>query len=253
MHIAVHGACVWVCRWYVLVGLLCLTQARAAEVVVFDEGSPPTMYADQLGVSRGVYPAIVTKAFARMNVPMQAHARPFKRLISELTVARAGLGGVIRTRERDILADFSQPYFTERLRAYVLIRGEVAPLIGLEGLTVGVIRGWSYGPQFDAARARGDFQVVEFSHDRQGFESLLQGRIDRMVSTELAAQVLLREPRMVRIKAAQGSVMSFGIHLAFSKRMHKTALLKAFDLAIDEMRRSGELDRIVEDEMARLP
>lgn len=237
--------------WVCLMGCSLLTRAWAQEVIVFDEGSPPTMYADAQHASRGVYPAIVTRAFARMKVPMQAQARPFKRLIVELTAAGAGLGGVIRTPEREAQADFSRAYFTERLRAYALVRGEVAPLAGLEGLTVGVIRGWSYGPQFDAARARGDFEVVEFSQDRQGFESLRQGRIDRMVSTELAAEALLRDARMARIQAAPGTVMSFGIHLAFSKRMHKAALLNAFDRAIDEMRRSGELDRIVQDEMAR--
>jgi polar amino acid transport system substrate-binding protein len=241
----------WVVKACLVLGVLWLTPARAQEVVVFDEGSPPTMYADAQHVSRGVYPAIVTRAFARMKMPMQAQARPFKRLIAELTAGGAGLGGIIRTPEREALADFSRAYFTERLRAYALVRGEVAPLSGLEGLTVGVIRGWSYGPQFDAARARGDFEVVEFSQDKQGFESLRQGRIDRMVSTELAAQALLKDARMARIKPAEGTVMSFGIHLAFAKRMHKADVLKAFDKAIDEMRRSGELDRIVQDEMAR--
>ncbi|MGC4061159.1 MAG: transporter substrate-binding domain-containing protein [Aquabacterium sp.] len=247
---AVRGA--WVVRALCLVaGLLMQARADALEVVVFDEGSPPTMYADAQHASRGVYPAIVTRAFARMKVPMQAQARPFKRLIVELTAGGAGLGGIIRTPAREAQADFSRAYFTEHLRAYALVRGEVAPLPGLQGLTVGVIRGWSYGPQFDAARARGDFSVVEFSQDRQGFESLLQGRIDRMVSTELAAQALLRDARMARIQAAEGTVMSFGIHLAFAKRMHRADVLKAFDKAIDEMRRSGELDRIVQDEMAK--
>lgn len=229
-----------------------LLTAHAGEPVVFDEGSPPTMYADQRGAVQGVYPAIVSAAFARMKVDLVAQARPFKRLITELSVGHAGLGAVIRTAPRERLADFSQAYFIERLRAYARADGTAPPLSAdLHGHVVGVIRGWSYGEQFDAARARGDFQVVEFGHDAQGFAMLRAGRIDRMVATELAAQALLTDPRQAPVRAVEGSVMSLGIHLAFSKGMHKTGLLHDFDLAIEQMRRSGELDRIVLAEVAK--
>lgn len=245
MRLVVRQAC------WCLVCLLMWARAGAAEVVTFDEGSPPTMYADARGQASGVYPAIVARAFVRMKMPLDARAMPFKRLIAELQAGKAGMGGIIRTPERDQLADFSEAYVTERLFAYARSEAGRVPPSGLAGHVVGVIRGWSYGSQFDAARARGDFQVVEFSQDKQGFESLLQGRIDRMVSTELAAAMLLRDPRMATIRAAEGTIMSFGIHLAFSKRMQKTAVLKAFDQAVDEMRREGELDRIVQDEVSQ--
>lgn len=235
-----------------IVGLSGAAPGQAGEPVVFDEGSPPTMYADQQGLAQGVYPAIVAGAFARMKVDLVAQARPFKRLITELSAGRAGLGGIIRTAQREQLADFSQPYFIERLRAYARVDGGALPLSGeLRGHVVGVIRGWSYGEQFDAARARGDFQVVEFGQDAQGFAMLRAGRIDRMVATELAAQALLTDPRQDPVRAVEGTVMSLGIHLAFSKGMHKTGLLRDFDQAIEQMRRSGELDRIVQAEVAK--
>lgn len=233
----------WGACWWHAIG------ACAAEVVVFDDGSPPIMYADPAGMARGIYPAIVARAFERMNTPLEVRAWPFKRVIGALKTGQVGVGGLIFTREREKIADYSRPYITEVIRAYA--RPSAGRAADLKGLIVGVRRGWSYGSDFDAARARGDFLAMEFGLDQQGFEMLALGRIDRMLSTEWTAAVLMRDPRLSSLRASESVVMNFDIHLAFSKGMHKTALLRAFDQAVEEMRRSGEIDRLVQQEIAR--
>lgn len=247
--------------WCAYFFVLCLagcwpgTAAQASELVVVDDGSPPIMDADSAGQARGVYPAIVAAAFARMKVPLEIKPWPFKRVVAELTLGHAGVGGLIYTAERGKLADYSRPYITEVIRSYARA-GDVRPgkpVPSLKHLTIGVRRGWSYGVDFDAARAQGDIKVAEFGLDRQGFEMLMAGRIDRMLSTEWTAAVMARDARLAGIQATDDLVLTFDIHLAFSKRMDKAALLKAFDATVAEMRRSGEIERIVQQEIARAP
>jgi hypothetical protein len=83
--------------------------AQPGWAVQFDPASVPTMYADEQGQARGIYPALVAAAFARMGEPLQAGTLPFRRLINELREGRSLAGAVIRTPEREAFADFSHP------------------------------------------------------------------------------------------------------------------------------------------------
>lgn len=237
-----------------LSGLTCLLAlfapqtVRAVEHLHFDTGSPPTMYRGPDGRANGIYPALVTAAMRRAQIPIQTEATPFRRMIAVLQQPQGGAGAVIRTAERERLADFSAPYFQERVMVYVRRPLPDGGLDQLRGLRVGVIRGWSYGDPFDQARQLREFQVEEVERDVQNFEKLRLGRVDAVLATEPAGELLLRLPRFQSLQVMPRPLWVFGIHLAFARSPSRRELLQAFDREIAAMQQSGEWAQLVQRE-----
>ncbi len=220
----------------------------------FDAASVPTMYADAKGAPAGIYPAIVRTAFERMGEPVELVVEPFKRLVAEMLAGRAAAGAVVRTPERLAVADYSSDYFTEHLSLFQRADAarQVSTVDDLRGLTVGVIRGWSYGEAFDSARAQRLFSVDETDSDAKNFSKLQLGRLDAVLATELAGRLLLVDALAGQIVAAPRSLVSIGIALAIPKRLAATRLLQRFDEAVAGLRRDRLIEAIVSAELERV-
>lgn len=242
-----------------LLGLILLGPAAALGAatetplpIIFDRSSQPTQYAVEAEVA-GVYPRIVATAFKRLNVHVRLQAQPFKRMLEQAYQGRSAAGAVIKTPERLARLDFSDRYFVERVLVYQKRQGS-APFSGLHalnGLHVGVIRGWSYGAAFDAARAAGRFKTEEVDNDMQNFNKLRQGHLDAVLATELSGFLLLKEPKFKELQASTTPLVAADIHLAIPKSAQQQALLQRFNRAISAMRADGDIERIVNAELQR--
>lgn len=187
--------------------------------VLFDDGSVPTMYRNGPGQdAQGLYPALVGAALTAMGQPVRLRALPFKRLLAELMAGTAVAGAVVRNPDRELRCRFSQPYFVERLAVFS-VRGQ-APVFrrvaDLQGRRVGVIRGWSYGPDFDGPRAAGQFIAEEVASDALNFEKLVRRRLDYVVATELGGRLQMQRLGSPEAPVVEGeaSVATAPIHLA---------------------------------------
>lgn len=229
-----------------------LAQAQPL-LINFDSGSAPTQYAGPNGEAMGVYPAIVRAAFQRMGEPVTLRARPFKRMMSELEAGEAGAGSLVRSAARLAVSDYSRDYIDERVSVFHLAAQPLryTGLADLRGRRVGVIRGWSYGPAFDEARARGDFTAEDVDTDLQNFSKLSKGRLDLVIATEMAGRVLLGRAELAPLRAAPQPLIVIGIALTFNKKQQRTALLKRFDEAIVVMKQRHEIEAIVDAEIER--
>jgi len=217
-------------------------------LVLFDKANPPFMYATADNKAAGVYPALVAAAFSRMDQPVEFEAVPWKRALQLLGSGRGGVAGLYKTEERLRRYDFSDPLHVETL--LLVQRAEdpfpYADVMSLRGRLVGVLRGWSYGEEFDKARSSGLFAVEEEDGDIQNFEKLLARRIDCMITVKESAEVYMassnsREQFLVQPRPfAQHSA-----HLAFSKQAHMRGFLEAFNKTMADMRRDGAWDSIV--------
>lgn len=229
--------------------------ASAAEPVsiVFDDASPPTMYQLRDGHAAGIYPAIVRSAFERMGSKADIKAQPFRRMMANLQQGTSGAGALIRTPEREAFADYSAPYYVEQLALYSATARKLhfESVADLAGHKLGVIRGWSYGKEFDAARAARLFEVEEVDSDEQNFEKLMLGRIDMAVATQLAGDILAADRRYAGITAFERQLNANTIHLVFNKKNGYGDFLKRFDAEIREMQADGEIRRIVQAEQAQ--
>lgn len=241
----------WFAAWAMamgLAGLLGGAAVRAQERVDIDANDPPFMFADATGMAAGFYPEMLRLAFGLMNEPVQIDAVPWKRAIAEIDAGSAGVAGIYKTQERLQKYDYSATLLTEKL-VVVARRDRALHFAGLEdlaGLRIGVIRGWSYGDEFDAMRAAGRFQVEEVVGDSPNFNKLEAGRLDAVISIEQGSRKTLATGNFPSLQVLPVPLAMKTAHLAFSRAQHKGALLARFDAAMEALRRSGEFDRLVE-------
>lgn len=221
--------------------------------ISFDEGSFPLQFGLSDGMAAGLYPAIVGAVCGRLGWTSQLVARPFKRILADLAAGESCGGALVRTPEREAYALFSEPYYTERLLAYSM-RSQVRvfqKFSDLEGRRVGVIRGWSYGPEFDAARQQRRFDVEEVATDKQNFVKLFRERIDYVVAPELSGRLLARSaPAGTSVMESEHPVAQTPIHFAVPRMLPQAAeRIVEFNSALKELVRDGGLARLVEREL----
>jgi polar amino acid transport system substrate-binding protein len=186
-----------------------------------------------------------------MKVPVDLQAKPWRRALTELDLGLAGVGGIYKNSERLKKYDYSDQIFAETLIVYFNTAEplEYARIEDLKGKRIGVLRGWSYGDEFDNARKAGLFSAEEVSSDDQNFLKLESMRIDAAIAVSESGATLVSKFRHLRF--ARSPLSQKPTFLAFSKSSHRTKLLSQFDQTIRAMRKSGEFQEIVAAELAK--
>jgi polar amino acid transport system substrate-binding protein len=219
-------------------------------VINVDQENPPFMFAKD-GKAAGIYPALIAAAFKHMNVAVTIQPEPWKRAIADIDDGVAGVGGIYKNAERLKKYDYSEQLFMERLAVYSNKAAIVnyTKLDDLKGKRIGVIRGWSYGDDFDNARKANAFSAEEANGDAQNFEKLNLGRLDVVIAVSASGDLFMKKyPNLSVAAAALSESPSF---LAFSKKANKVDLLKQFDQAIKDMKKSQEFQKIVQAELSK--
>ena len=231
-------------------------QARAAQqdggavppplIVNVDADNAPFM-SSRAGYPFGLYPAILRVALSRCHDNVRIEAKPWKRAFVEIDKAHAGIGGLYKNSERLARYDFSDPIHVENVVVYYRRAQpfEFRSAADLYGRKVGVLRGWSYGDDFDRASRDGSIATEEVSSDRSNFLKLKDGRLDAVLAVEESGRANLAAEGMLGIEPAGVLLASSPAYLAFNKTAAKTELLGCFNKALLEMKRDGSFKRIV--------
>ncbi len=225
--------------------------AFSAEVIVFDQGNPPFMYLEN-GQTRGVYPAIIGDAFRRMGVGVTMQCLPWPRALQGADAGSWGVGGLYMTEERLWKYDYSEPIFEEKLMLYV-VRGREFPFSGIKDLAgkrIGVMRGWTYGDEFEQAVADGTVIPDPVNTEQANVGRLLLGRVDVIVSApeSLALVRDLMDPRG-RVVALPRPLAVNKTYLSFPKSKNLAPLLDRFNAELRRMRFDGALDHLVRENL----
>lgn len=144
----------------------------------------------------GLSGALVESVYQRLGYDLRIDYFPWKRAM-EFGLHHpdyAGLLPVWRTPEREKLCYFSSSIgSTQTVLAY-LKDGGVHPdsLAALRGQHVGIVAGYAYGEQFDAARERGELTVETGVNDETNVHKLLFGRFSVIVIEKHVLDYLLR-------------------------------------------------------------
>lgn len=237
-------------RVFIFLGLLGLAPAWAGPPVVidFDQANPPYMYQKD-GKLRGIFPLICQVAFKRMNVPVELRARPWARALDEVDSGEVGVCGLYKTSDRVQKWDFSHYLTMDTILVYARRDDPVGyrTTWDLWGHRIGVMRGWSYGDDFDRYRAGGMFEVSPETSDEQNFKMLTSNRIDCFLAIPISVAKLT--PIYPDIVPEPVPVAVNPTFLAFSKAAHAQALLNRFDAQIRAMRASGEFKTLMDHEI----
>lgn len=188
---------------------------------------PPYLYHVQ-DEQVGLYMQIVNLTLKAINQPYFVKTLPFKRGLNETAEGNGIMIGIVKNEERMAILDFSAPFYQEKVSVYFNHKKE--PLIEkideLNGLRIGTLLGWSYGPDFDQAKKTG----LLFTNDSSleiNLNLLTKGRLDAMVHSELST-VYMTNKLGISEKVFLGSkpLALADIHFATQKGTNKDLLNK---------------------------
>lgn len=253
--------------------LLLASQAVVAGVtdvaIYADDAYPPYSHAVN-GEARGAYAAILRKAFARMpGYRVEIRPVPWKRGLKMLEAGEAFAlyPPYHRPAERPYM-DYSVPILAESVA--VFCHEALLPKRGAGrwpqdylGLRIGVNTGFLIGgSEFEQARKDGRIIVDEARGTDENLKKLLLGRLDCYMNDRLAIlDALLRikgeDGRRYAAQVAEGATISqefgyLGVTRTDNGRFpFKHDFMRQLDTILGEMKRSGEIEHIVELELRR--
>ncbi|WP_147819436.1 substrate-binding periplasmic protein [Salidesulfovibrio onnuriiensis] len=222
--------------------------AMAAEetlTIVFEE-YPPYEYLEG-ETPRGINIEIIREAFSRMGVRPVFRTMPWKRGLYELKNGTiAALASGFRTPDREKFAYFPHHYLSLEVNSIFVCREgsiRVDSLKDLRGKTVGVVREYAYGTEFDT--------LTGMLLDPVNNNTLLVGKLaDRRVDAiagNLRVIEYLAERLGVeeRIRPAY-NLSSEPLYLFFSRKAgpHMPDLVRRYDSAMSAMEADGTLRRL---------
>ncbi|MES2257183.1 MAG: transporter substrate-binding domain-containing protein [Pseudomonadota bacterium] len=244
--------------------------AAVVEVTVYaDDAYPPYSYAVN-GESRGVYSAILRKAFTRMPAyHVQVLPVPWKRGLKMLEQGEAFALSppYYRPGERPYM-DYSEPILTESVTLFC--NAAVEPKSTAKrwpddyfGLRIGTNTGFLIGgSQFELARRQGLITLAEARGTDENLRKLMLGRLDCYMNDRYAIlHSLFRIRSEPAYRHGPGIVEELVIsqeygYLGFTRNGNerfafKGDFVRQFNAILHDMKRSGEIEQIVESELHR--
>lgn len=239
--------------------------AAGIEVTVYaDDGYAPYSYAVG-GKAMGIYNDILRKAFSRMpEYKVNIDPVPWKR---GLMYVQNGEGFAIsppyfRPKERPFISVYSVPILDEEI--VTLCREETLKFPRKKwpedyyGLSIGRNAGFLTGGQAltDAVK-EGKLRLEDTGDTRSNMLKLLEGRFDVYINDRMAMlsefkKIQKETERYKKIKVVEGTVISkeqgyIGFTGMDKGRFYfKDDFIKKFNSAIEEMKKNGEIQAVLE-------
>jgi polar amino acid transport system substrate-binding protein len=223
---------------------LSIASAGAQDRMYFENANPPYAYARD-NEAAGLYPEIVREIYRRLGRDIELVPAPWQRALYEARHASTGIGGLIKNAEREPWLDFSNAIYTEKFAVYQSVGArEIESVDGLAGLSVGVIRGWSYGNAMDALFASGIVRDERNISEKANLMKLGQGRVNAVIAIEDSGDALVRELGLADRVRKTRVAFSVDIYIAFSKSLNMADDLGKINAVIESLRSDGTIDAI---------
>jgi polar amino acid transport system substrate-binding protein len=203
----------------------------------------------------------IERAVARLlGVDLVLADMAWQEHLAALAAGTADLAaGATYSPERDGYAYFSKPYRNE-IDVLIVPRGrssrypavtidQMLDLFTKQHFRLGVISGFTYADErvnhFIADRAHRDL-VIEVDNDAQNLQNLLDGRIDGFLADRIVAATVAWRRQKSSLVEEHPLRFSTRIHFMLSRASQTPFMLARIDAAIDEIKRSGEYQRIAD-------
>jgi polar amino acid transport system substrate-binding protein len=237
-------------------GLASVSAETAPLVVAVGEYTP--FFSDNLP-DNGPLSTVVQTAFARQGIASKVVFYPWRRA---LDMARKGVAvspGWTNTEERRLDFLFSDPFYVTT-DALFFRAGTFPPIAGLDdlsGLKVGIISGYSYGSEFDAAVQSKLFVVDEAPDAEANLKKLLGNRVDAIILNRAFGMHLLTtltQEQSQRITVSPQKFNSKPWSVAVGRATpNAQAIIDAFNAGLAAIRKDGTLDSIIKSLKTAIP
>lgn len=187
---------------------------------------------------------------------------PWKRAVENAANGEGLIFGISKTRERQRLFKFSLPIFADQALLVTLCSAKFSynAVNDLKGKTIGIVRGTSYGEEFDRL-SNVLFKVEDDTSNNLGrFRKLFLRRMDAFllyssvdntsrlenyVNQQYAAEIAGKSPdKLFCILPKPVSSVDIHIAIRLAGGLAEAGLLQKIDRAILQARQDGELARI---------
>lgn len=204
-----------------------------------------------LGLDFEIFNAILAKAgysSEYTELPWKRHLHYIK--TGEMDVAM----GASKTEERSRYAEFTQAYRKETVKLYVR-KGQSTHIdlntladLSTSKFMIGIESGYYYGDEYQALMKTTEFQehIIEVVDIEENVTLLLKGHIDGFLVDPATIKAFANKYQMQNeFEQHSLSVYQSDIHIMLSKQSVSQSMVKKLDDAIGELKRSGELKRII--------
>ncbi|MBU1329254.1 MAG: transporter substrate-binding domain-containing protein, partial [Gammaproteobacteria bacterium] len=211
----------------------------------------PYSYEDDQGQAKGIAVDVVKQAMAQNGLQMEFLFYPANRLnllldngTLDLNYADSPAWNAPDASTRFV---YSRPYLRVREYLYFLSAHPErhSPLVQLQGLHIGLIRGYSYPRLADM-----QLQVVETSEDAALLDLLLRGRVDAIAMADDVLANLLAT-RQLDPKLITRSVQLSDAPLVIKLQRQFSDQLPALNATLKKLMDSGEVERIRREYLSR--
>jgi len=217
--------------------------------IFVDNSYPPYMYQLKETEAVGLYPRLLEEVVKQAGHKIEIKAYPWKRALLYSAEGKGAVGGAYKNDERVKTYDYSIPLYQEKLVLFVNKNSqfEFNTIEDLKGKVIGVNRGWSYGQEFDAARASKLFTVSIRNKPNDNFKMLDLGRIDCLILDQRSGDSYIR---LLGIEDQVTSLpKAFSInngYLIIPKKLKMKKFLNEFNSALETMQKDGTYNNIVQ-------
>lgn len=210
-----------------------------------------TPYVEQSRDDAGPLGRLISAVFSRAGYRVQYFFYPWARDVYLLQKGRLdAVMPYICTQERARFSLCSESMVGTQMTAFHRRDKPVdwRELKDLEAYSIAVTKGYSYGEEFDQARAAGRFKLVDDSREDAGMRLLLAGRVDLHLQDRAVGYAMLKRS----FSAEQQQLLTDSPHtlsrnqlgLLLRKDPRGEQLRQVFNAGLQQLRDSGELQRL---------
>lgn len=222
--------------------IVCLS-SLSAQIVLKSACDPWPPFVDPENPKEGLSLEITRAAFATQGYQVKHDYQPWARAMKNLKEGKIDI--IVDTyinEERKKTLEFSDPYAKVEIKFIKLKNSdfEFNGLKSLDGKTIGVIRGYSYGQEFDKAT---NFKKQEVSNLYQNIKKLVAGRIDLTLECEIIARVGIAQKDaqlLEEISFTQNTLSSNDLYISSGKANPKhQEIIAAFNKGLKKIKENG--------------
>lgn len=234
---------------YTLLGIaiLLVPEAAGAKHLAFATDPFHPFYYQEGNSTKGLQYELAAMAFNKMHVSFDVDFMPWKRALLLAEAKKAdGVFGLRKTKARKRWLIFpDEPLMT--VSTVIFYRKgtnfEFEGLSSLRGKTIGVIKGYTYGEDFDNSPL---FKTEEVATLKQNFLKLLAGRVDLVAAYKTVGLTAIRQMGLEdKISYDPRSVHKTALYVGFSKIPGNAAIVKEFSRRLKEVKDSPDCEGLL--------
>lgn len=229
------------------------THAQNTIILASDPWPPFVLGNEGEQATEGVGVELIRTIFSRIkNTTVHIPLMPWKRALNDVKQGRIdGVPFLYKNPERMEYMVFTDPLFLSQDLAWYSKKQHPQGLAwqtidDLAPYTIGGVRGYSYSPDINQAKAQKKITYVETDNADQLFTMLAGGRIDIALANKVvgSAQAKLHAPD-IPITSMDKAIAEAYFYMGLSKKRQAKELIPQINQALTTLKAEGEIERII--------